>query len=385
MKLLGLVIAATLALASTAHAQVPQTVTFSARITNGGAPLTGSHQLRFRLYTAVTGGDLRWEENHGSMALDEGLVHVGLGAITPLTVTILNGAQLWVEVELDGVAMSPRLPLRSVPYAVRAGDTNQLGGLQSQEYARATHEHDAAYVNAGGDTMTGLLGADGGARLNQIAIGAAVHGALTWPYETIQLNPAHNLRFNFGTEQRMMLGSDGRLQMTQTNGDCPNGWFCNGHFWDLTVASILYSGLAQRSDRRLKEDIRPAESGLSKVRALEPVTFAWKNRSSSGPGERQYGFIAQDVQRVLPDLVDTTTDGMLSVETTAMIPILAQAVKELDAQNAQLRAELDELRRRSPTQSASPPLHAGKTVLAGLILLVGAGLILAILSRPRRR
>ncbi|KAB2896188.1 MAG: hypothetical protein F9K40_14980, partial [Kofleriaceae bacterium] len=349
---------------------------------NGGVALTGSHQLRFRLYTAATGGDLRWEENHGAVSIDDGLVHVGLGAITPLTITVLSGAPLWVEVELDGVAMSPRLPLRSVPYAVRAGDAGQLGGLQSFEFARAVHEHDAAYVNAGGDTMTGHLHAAGGARLGEIAIGAAVHGALGWPYETIQLHPAHNLRFAFGAEQRMMLGSDGRLQMAQTNGDCPTGWFCNGHFWDLTVASILYSGLAQRSDRRLKEDIRPAEGGLSKVRALEPVTFAWKRRTD--PAERHYGFIAQDVRNVVPELVDATADGTLAVETTAMIPILAQAVKELDAQNAQLRAELAELRRRVPASSASPPVsQASRTVLAGLILLLGAGAIVALLAHRR--
>jgi hypothetical protein len=115
------------------------------------------------------------------------------------------------------------------------------------------------------------------------------------------------------------------------------------------------------------------------VRALRPVTFAWK----SAPGERQHGFIAQEVQQVLPELVDTTADGMLSVETTAMIPVLAQAVKELDAQNAQLRAELADLRRRSPTGSASAPIHGSSTVLAGLILLVGVGLILALLWRPR--
>lgn len=371
-----------LLVAGAAHAQVPQTVTFSARITDDGVPLTGSHQLRFRLFTAATAGDLRWEEHHGPVVVDDGLVHVGLGAITPLTITVLDGAPLWVEVELDGAAMSPRLPLRSVPYAVRAGNAGQLGGLQSFEYARTVHEHDAAYVNAGGDTMTGLLAAEGGARLGQIAIGAAAHGALSWPYETIQLHPAHNLRVFFGEQQRMMLGNDGRLQMAQTTGDCPSGWFCNGHFWDLTVASILYSGLSQRSDRRLKQDIRPAEGGLPKVRALAPVTFAWKHRGATSG--REYGFIAQDVQRVLPELVDATADGTLAVETTAMIPILTQAVKELDAQNAELRAELAELRRRTVvTTSASSPVGSSRTVLAGLILIAGACAILLLMRKSR--
>ncbi|HUQ05382.1 MAG TPA: tail fiber domain-containing protein [Kofleriaceae bacterium] len=358
---LSLAIAVLLVTAGAAHAQAPQTVTFSARLTAAGAPLTGSHQLRFRLFTQVSGGVQRWEENHGSMALDDGLLHVGLGAITPLTTAILDGTPLFVEVELDGAIMSPRLQLRSVPYAVRATDAAQLGGVASTDYARTTHTHD---------------------RMGEIAIGAPVHGALPFAYETIQLNPGHNLRFFFGTEQRMVLGNDGRLQMAQTNGDCPTGWFCNGHFWDLTVASILYSGLAQRSDRRLKDDIRPDENGLAKVRALRPVTFAWKNRPAGATTDkREHGFIAQEVQQVIPELVAQTPDGMLSVETTAMIPILAQAVKELDAQNAQLRAELDELRRRTPAGSASPPIQANRTVLASLILLVGALLIFLLIRR----
>jgi hypothetical protein len=354
--------------AATAHAQSPPTIAFTARLTTAGAPLTGSHQLRFRLFTQVSGGTQRWEENHGSMAVDDGMVHVGLGAITPLTTAILDGTPLFVEVELDGTIMSPRLQLRSVPYAVRATDAAQLGGVASTDYARAAHTHD---------------------RMGEIAIGAPVHGALPFAYETIQLNPGHNLRFYFGTDQRMVLGSDGRLQMAQTNGDCPTGWFCNGHFWDLTVASILYSGLSQRSDRRLKDDIRPDDNALAKVRALRPVTFAWKDRPAGATtAKREHGFIAQEVQQVIPELVAQTADGMLSVETTAMIPILAQAVKELDAQNAQLRAELAELRRGAPASasasaasSASGPAHVNRTVLAGLILLVGAGLILLLIRR----
>jgi hypothetical protein len=336
------------AAATTAHAQVPQTVTFSARMTDGPNALSGPHLLRFRLYTALTGGTLRWEENQGSVTIENGLVNLGLGSVTPLTPAVLAGGPLWIEVELDGFAMSPRLPLRSVPFAVNA---------------------DSAATASIATTLNG-----------SVAIGQAVHGALPWAYETIQLAPAFNLRFYFGDQQRMMLGNDGRLQMAQTTGDCPSGWFCNGHFWDLTVASILYSGLSQRSDRRLKDDIHTADNGLATVRALRPVTFRWKDKSHPG---LQHGFIAQDVQKVVPELVSSTTDGMLSVETTAMIPILAQAVKELDAQNKQLRAELDDLRRHTPGASASPPVQprTNTTLLAGVLVLVA---VLAVLLLVRK-
>jgi hypothetical protein len=342
-----LILVVLLVAAGTAHAQVPQTVTFSARMTDGPNALSGPHLLRFRLYTAPTGGTLRWEENQGSVTIENGLVNLGLGSITPLTTAVLAGGPLWIEVELDGFAMSPRMPLRSVPFAVNAGDAATAG------------------------TATTLNGS--------VAIGQAVHGALPWAYETIQLNPAFNLRFYFGDQQRMMLGNDGRLQMAQATTDCPTGWFCNGLFWDMSVASIVYSGLSQRSDRRLKDDIHSADNGLATVRALRPVTFRWKDKTRPG---LQHGFVAQEVQKVVPELVSSTTDGMLSVETTAMIPILAQSVKELDAQNKQLRAELDDLKRRTPGANASPPVHTptNTTLLAGVIVL-GAVLVVLLLSR----
>jgi hypothetical protein len=392
-----------------ARADVPSSITFTARILDGGDPLDGSHAMIFRLYDVETGGTPRWVENHEAVSLDDGLAVVTLGAEAPLTATVLDGDPLWVEVVLDGDAMSPRLPLRSIPYAVRTGDADRLGGQTAAAFAPAAHDHDPQYVNVTGDTMAGSLGLSGdltfggrsalrgtdtwlrlnqdggftsgihtpynlnargltvgalyydpgdgmldvagfsylrgGARLNGIAIGTPQYGALDWPYESIQLDPSWNLRFYFGTTQRMMLGSDGRLWMQTNAGDCPNGWFCNGMFWDLSVASILYSGLAQRSDARLKKDIETLPRGLETVRELRPVTFAWRDPREPG---RQYGFIAQEVQRVLPDLVHENADGKLALDTQELLPVLVRAVQDLDAENRELRARIDARQRPAP-------------------------------------
>jgi hypothetical protein len=59
----------------------------------------------------------------------------------------------------------------------------------------------------------GKLTATGGAKLNAIAIGKDEYGDIPYEYESIQLNPAHNLRFCFGTNQRMMLSNAGRLEL----------------------------------------------------------------------------------------------------------------------------------------------------------------------------
>jgi hypothetical protein len=50
-----------------------------------------------------------------------------------------------------------------------------------------------------------------GAVVNHIGIGTQVHGATSFPYETIQMNPGHNLRLWFGAQERFVFGNDGKL------------------------------------------------------------------------------------------------------------------------------------------------------------------------------
>ena len=56
-----------------------------------------------------------------------------------------------------------------------------------------------------------LVRADSGALLNQISVGAQPHGVVPYPYETIQLNPSHNLRIYFGSTQRAFLENTGQF------------------------------------------------------------------------------------------------------------------------------------------------------------------------------
>lgn len=378
--------------AQAADAQVPGTVTFTARVVDDGTPVTGTHAFTFRLFDAASGGTQRWSENYGGVLVQDGLVTVALGSQTTLTASVLDGTPLFVEVALDGSTLSPRLPLRSIPYAVRAGDAATVGGQAATAFAAAAHNHDAAYVNVAGDSMSGSLNVNGnftltgfgnmvgGGRFNGVAVGSAPFGALTYPYESIQLDPGFNLRFNFGSSERMLLANDGRLWMTgSNNGDCPNGWFCNGMFWDMSVASILYSGLAQRSDARLKQEIRTVEHGLETLMALRPVTFRWRDPKLAG---RHHGFIAQEVGAVLPDLVSTGDNGMLALDSQEIVPIVVQAVKELKADNDRLRAELEAMRSdRTAVKTSAPPARswfssAGASGIGLGILLFAVGLLL---------
>ncbi|MCA9291560.1 MAG: tail fiber domain-containing protein [Phycisphaerales bacterium] len=84
------------------------------------------------------------------------------------------------------------------------------------------------------------------------------------------------------------------------------------------------------SDVRLKEDIEPITDALAAVRCLRGVTFSWISDGAPHP-DRHYGFLAQEVREVLPDLVNAADPQSLSVRYTGLVPVLTEALQELDA------------------------------------------------------
>ena len=89
------------------------------------------------------------------------------------------------------------------------------------------------------------------------------------------------------------------------------------------------------SDIKLKENITTIESGLDKVCQLRGVEFDFKSN-----GQHSLGVIAQEVEQVLPDLV-SEVDGTKTVAYANLTAVLIEAVKELKAEVAELRARLD--------------------------------------------
>ncbi len=134
----------------------------------------------------------------------------------------------------------------------------------------------------------------------------------------------------------------------------------------------------QTSDLTLKSDVQQVSSALEKVRRLAGVSFRWNEDAlarftgdiettvSAGPeateqeqqeawkAERKrrrkeletprLGVIAQDVEVVLPEAVETDPDGYKSVHYEQLIALLIEAVKEQDKIVAQQRVEIDELK-----------------------------------------
>jgi hypothetical protein len=95
------------------------------------------------------------------------------------------------------------------------------------------------------------------------------------------------------------------------------------------------------SDVRLKKNIANTANGLESVLALRPVEYNWNSEVNGAM--KSLGFIAQEVEQVLPGLVRTDGKGYKELNTIGMIPVLTRAIQEQQVQIAANGTQLDSL------------------------------------------
>lgn len=110
------------------------------------------------------------------------------------------------------------------------------------------------------------------------------------------------------------------------------------------------NGITESSDIRWKKNIRPLENALDKVLALRGVSFEWKKDDAPEMNFEkgiQIGLIAQEVEKVLPELVDTDSEGYKSVQYSKLVPLLLEAIREqqamISAQGQAIAASADKI------------------------------------------
>ncbi|HAS42692.1 MAG TPA: hypothetical protein DCS93_19585 [Microscillaceae bacterium] len=113
---------------------------------------------------------------------------------------------------------------------------------------------------------------------------------------------------------------------------------------------IEYTGsITDVSDRRLKENFLPIENALGRLKQLKGFTYNMKNDPQK---VREYGVIAQDVQKVFPEMVKVIDreKGYLGVSYIQLVPVLLEAVKaqeakitQMEKENKALKAKLQEM------------------------------------------
>jgi len=103
---------------------------------------------------------------------------------------------------------------------------------------------------------------------------------------------------------------------------------------DIRAGAFFYS-----SDQSLKKNVKKIESGLEKIQRLQGVSFEWKE-----DGRKSLGLVAQDVEKVFPELVSASeTTGLKSLGYGELVAPLVEALKEQQGQIEELNAKVERL------------------------------------------
>jgi hypothetical protein len=142
----------------------------------------------------------------------------------------------------------------------------------------------------------------------------------------------------------------GNIIATNSNAyksDWPGGWGGGLGTWDISCSGIYYSVLTQRSDKRLKKNIKKLkiDNLIEKINYLKPVSFKWKSKDKGK--DINYGFIAQEFIKIFPDLIRKDNNNYLSIDYIGIIPILVKAIQELSLKVEKLEKNEKSNKRRA--------------------------------------
>lgn len=145
-----------------------------------------------------------------------------------------------------------------------------------------------------------------------------------------------------------------------------------------TFNSIQVANVYNYSDERAKTNVKTIDGGLNTILNLRPVSYTWKSgigsatRSShlmtvaNGPScdkNLQFGFLAQELEEVIPDAVKTDEEGRKLINYTAIIPILVKSIQDLQGKVEEQQRMLEYLSKGSVYNSTHKELgHINKCV-----------------------
>lgn len=149
-------------------------------------------------------------------------------------------------------------------------------------------------------------------------------------------------KFYIGCVNGMWVGGD--IQSVG-NAIITGSIFCDGDVvadGDITAANF--------SDERLKDDISLIENPLSKIMSLDAIQFNWNNKQSTHQGH-DIGLIAQQVEKIAPEIVQEKKSGYKGLKYEKVIPLLVGAIQEQEEKIKILNDRVEYLLRKVDSMS----------------------------------
>ena len=149
-------------------------------------------------------------------------------------------------------------------------------------------------------------------------------------YDGVSICTGNNIR-----QERMRINHQGNVGIGKTN---PNYTLdVNGEI-HASSNIIAYSS----SDRRLKNNIKPIDNPLEKLKKMNGYTFEWvKNKEIHSFEGNDIGVIAQEIEEVLPEVTTTRENGYKAVRYEKIVALLIEAIKELNDKVSSLEDKLN--------------------------------------------
>lgn len=216
--------------------------------------------------------------------------------------------------------------------------------------------------NTWGQAVIRVGSAEAGTKGTQAAYRFEVDGTFTAPKveaSAMAINGGEvqangNIRINNASPTIILQDTDHLPAMIHNNSNLfyiLRGGSANAGSWDggpngrhpmtlnLANGDVVFSGnIGSYSDQRLKKDVKPLENALESVMQLRPVQY---KRIGTDTDRLECGFIAQELQQVIPEVVQTQEDemGTLTVDYAKLVAYMAGAIQDLQAQLNELKAQ----------------------------------------------
>ncbi len=210
---------------------------------------------------------------------------------------------------------------------------------------------NAGNIQANGDmTLDGAMTFGGGYGSSGATISSAgaiqADGALTIGSDGSGVDAkffgaAANEYMLYDASENLLQLARGGSVLVSLGGDADSEYAVDVANGSDNVNKMRAAAFVTYSDESLKSDVASmSNTALDTVMSLEGVEFTWKDS-----GERDFGFIAQDVQAVLPKAVHTAGNGVQGVDYSRLTSVLVEAVKAQQVQIADLKKALTNLKK----------------------------------------
>ncbi len=104
--------------------------------------------------------------------------------------------------------------------------------------------------------------------------------------------------------------------------------------YNPSTGTLSSTVMTATSDKNVKDNVQIVTDALNTVKQIDGVSFNWKDN-----GLKSYGVIAQDIEKVLPDVVQTNLEGIKSVNYQALTAFLIESIKQLSSEIEELKKQ----------------------------------------------